>query len=158
MRVGNFRLITRAVPAQRPATAHRSERDSCSISHSRCIHLLLFLLLEVAEAVDGGEGIVGVRHPDTHGVVLIGYRGASVDVGIQDIFTLSHETPFPILGGVAEGGIEPQEGVDVVETLNGLGLEKWIEGELYVMLLRQSGDGHAAEASALPDLTGICKR
>ena len=119
--------------------------DFGSISHSRCIHLLLFLLLEVAEAVDGSEGIVGIRHPDTHGVVLIGYRGAGVDVGIQDIFTFGHEAPFPFLGGVAEGGIEPQEGVDVVETLDGLGLEEWIEGELYVMLLRQSGDGHATE-------------
>ena len=119
--------------------------DPSSISHSRCIHLLLFLLLEIAEAVDGGEGIVRVGHPDAHGVVLIGYRGAGVDMGIQDIFTLGHEAPFPVLGGVAEGGIEPQERVDVVETLDGLCLEKWIEGELYVMLLRQSGDGHATE-------------
>ena len=102
----------------------------CSISHSRCIYLLLFLLLEVAEAVDGSEGIVGIRHPDTHGVVLIGYRGAGVDVGIQDIFTLSHETPFTVLGGVAGGGVEWRDGISVVETLGGLWTEAWNEGAL----------------------------
>ena len=116
-----------------------------SIPHSRRIYLLLFLLLEVADAVDGGEGIVRVRHPDTHGVVLVGYRGAGVDVGIQDIFTLSHETPFTVLGGVAEGGIESQEGINVVETLDGLCLEEWIEGELYIVPRRQLGNGHATE-------------
>ena len=44
-----------------------------SISHSRGVHLFLFLLLELADTVDGGERIVGVGHPDAHGVVLMGY-------------------------------------------------------------------------------------
>ena len=52
------------------------------ITHSRGVTLFLFLLLEIADAVDGGKGVVGIWHPYTHGVVLVGYRGACVDVSI----------------------------------------------------------------------------
>ena len=44
-----------------------------SISHARGVHGLLLLLFEVADAGDGGMGIVRIRHPDSHGVVLVGY-------------------------------------------------------------------------------------
>ena len=105
------------------------------ISHSRGVHQLLLLLLEVADAVDSGEGIVSVGHPDAHGVVLIGYRRTGANVGVQYVFTLGHEAPLAVLGSIAERGIEPQERLDVVNTLNGLGLEKRIEDELDVVLL-----------------------
>lgn len=45
------------------------------------------------------------------------------------------EAPLAVLGSIAERGIEPQERFDVVNTLNGLGLEKRIEDELDVVLL-----------------------
>jgi len=79
-----------------------------SISHSRGVHLFLFLLLEVANAIDSGEGVVGVGHPDAHGVALIGYRGTSADAGVQDILAFGHEAPLAVLRGVAERGINPQ--------------------------------------------------
>lgn len=45
------------------------------------------------------------------------------------------EAPLAVLGSIAERGIEPQERFDVVNALNGLGLEKRIEDELDVVLL-----------------------
>ena len=67
------------------------------ISHARGVHQLLLLLLEVADAVDGGERVVGVGHLNAHSVVLIGYRGASADAGVQDILALGHEAPRAVL-------------------------------------------------------------
>ena len=115
------------------------------ISHSRGVHQLLLLLLEVADAVDGGEGIVSVGHPDTHGVVLIGYGGAGAQVCIQDVLTLGHEAPLAVLRGVAERGVEPQEGVDVVEALDSLRLEEGVEDKLDVVPLRELDHSLAAE-------------
>ena len=98
------------MPARRPTTAHQNERDSTvgSVSHSRGVDHFLFLLLEIADAVDGGEGIVSVRHPYPHGVVLVGYGGAGAYAGIQDVLALGYEAPLAVLRGVAERGINPQ--------------------------------------------------
>ena len=52
------------------------------ISHSRGVHLFFSLFFEIADAVDGGEGVVGVGHPDAHGVVLIGYCRTGANVGV----------------------------------------------------------------------------
>ena len=124
-----------------------------SIAHSRGVHLLLLLLLEVAYAVDGGEGVVGVGHPDTHGVILIGYRGAGADAGIQDVLAFGHEAPLAILGGIAERGIDSEIRGEVIETLNALGLEVGVEEELNAMFLRKLGNKgaakHASETGAV---------
>ena len=56
-------------------------------------------------------------------------------MGVQDVLTLCHKAPFPVLGGISERGIEPQEWVYVIDSLYGLGLEEWIEDELDVVLL-----------------------
>ena len=99
------------------------------ISHARSVDLFLFLLLKVADAVDGGKGVVSVGSPDTHGIVLIDYFRASIDVGIQDVLAFGQETPFPVLGCIAERSIEAQIRVYVIDTLYGLGLEERIEDE-----------------------------
>lgn len=102
-------------------------------------------LLEVADAVDCGEGVVGVRHPDAHGVVLVSYLGAGADSGIHDVLAFSYQAPLAVLHGIAERGIESQVRVDVVDALNGLRLEERIENELDIVTLRELDHSHAAE-------------
>ena len=89
------------------------------IPHSRGIYLFLLLLFEVAETVDGGEGIVVVGHLDTHGIVLIAYCGARVDVVVQDVFAFCHKTPLAVGCAIAERGIETEQWVNIIHALNG---------------------------------------
>ena len=67
------------------------------ISHSRGVHFLLLLLLEVADAVDCGERGTGVVHPDTHGVVLIGDGGTGIGVAVEDVVDFGYDAPFAVV-------------------------------------------------------------
>ena len=102
-------------PRESPHHGHRPRGKStlmvllALIPHSRGIYLFLLLLFEVAETVDGGEGIVVVGHPDTHGIVLIAYCGARVDVVVQDVFAFCHKTPLAVGCAIAERGIEAEQ-------------------------------------------------
>ena len=66
-------------------------------------------------------------------------------MGIENVGTLCHQTPFSIRGCVAECGVEKKQRIDVVHTLYGFRLEERIEGEADVMTLRQFDYCHTTE-------------
>ena len=137
------------------ATAAKTTRESIVmvnflmaptlISHSRGVHFLLLLLLEVADAVDGGERGTGVVHPDAHGVVLIGDGGTGVGVAVEDVVGFGYDAPLAVVGGPAQRGVQIEQRTDVVNALDGFRLEERIEDELDIMPLGQFGDSRAAE-------------
>ena len=77
-------------------TALTMQEQRQLIAHAGGVHLFLLLLLEIADAVDGGERGLGIVHPNTHGVVLIVEGGTRLGITIEDVVALRHKTPFPV--------------------------------------------------------------
>ena len=91
-----------------------------SISHARGVHGLLFLLLEVADEIDGGKGCIrSVRIPNAHRVILIGKCGADAGISIENIRAFGYQAPLAVVGSPTECCMKAKHRVDVINSLNG---------------------------------------